>query len=102
MSRYGPLYPGNDMRPWQPAPCGHNDNWRPTPHCRGEDRCCRDDTSIRLRLFDGCGSCCDPCRHPLPPAAPPVTIVNPWNCRECAKVTLSVDECGNLVVYVKR
>jgi len=36
------------------------------------------------------------------PAAPPVTVVNPWNCREKAVVYLGIDECGNLVVSVKR
>ena len=35
------------------------------------------------------------------PAAPR-RAANPWNCREKAVVTLCVDECGNLVVYVKR
>lgn len=38
----------------------------------------------------------------MPPAAPPVTICNPWNPNEIAVVTLSLDECGNLVVCVRR
>ena len=105
-------------------PKPHKPDYSPCrpPACRPEmpdwspwrERC--DDASVKLRLFgkygDRCdhdryGSCCDHDRHdhgrrPLPPAAPPVTIVNPWNCNERAVVTLCVDECGNLVVYVKR
>lgn len=64
--------------------------------CRGND-----DASMRFRLFEPERR--DPrCGCALPPAAPPITIVNPWNCNEAAVVILSVDECGNLVVCVRR
>jgi len=72
---------------------------RPEPPCR-PDKDCRPEPAFRMQLFDRCERCCDD-RH-LPPAAPPVTIVNPWNCCEKAVVVLSVDECGNLVVRIKR
>ncbi|MBQ4088578.1 MAG: hypothetical protein IJC56_01675 [Clostridia bacterium] len=102
MSRYGMLYPEYDRRPCGPAlpPYRPPEDCRPLPSCRPCG--CREDTSLRLRLFDcGCRQW-DGCRRPLPPAAPPVTIVNPCNCHESVQVTLSVDECGNLVVYVRR
>jgi hypothetical protein len=56
---------------------------------------------MRVSLFepDRCGGRCG-CQ--LPPAAPPITIANPWNCNETATVILSIDECGNLVVCVRR
>lgn len=99
MSRCPPLYP-------PPRPdCGRD--WPPrweTP-CRGccaGPEMCADGRAMKLRLFGNCGGPGRECEPPLPPAAPPVTVVNPWNCREKAVVTLCVDECGNLVVYVKR
>ena len=56
-------------------------------------------SSVSVNVFGrGCG--CDRCS--VTPAAPPVTVVNPWNCREKAVVYLGIDECGNLVVSVKR
>ena len=102
MTRYDAFYPTYDWdecdkcRKKKPKPC--------LPACRPEPshhhECCHEADSFRVKLFHGCGSCCDDYR--LPPVAPPVTIVNPWNCREKAVVVLSVDECGNLVVRVKR
>ena len=64
---------------------------------------CRDgeDASMRVRLFEP-QHCAPRCGCNLPPAAPPVTICNPWNPNEIAVVTLSLDECGNLVVCVRR
>jgi len=35
-------------------------------------------------------------------AAPPVCVVNPFNPCERATVLLFIDECGNLIVCVKR
>lgn len=45
---------------------------------------------------------CPPCPPPGVPAAPPVCVVNPFNPCERATVQLSVDECGNLIVCVRR
>ena len=36
------------------------------------------------------------------PSAPPVCVVNPFNPCERATVLLSIDECGNLIVCLKR
>lgn len=59
------------------------------------------DAAMRVRLFEP--QRCDPrCGCMPPPAAPPVTICNPWNPNELAVVTLGLDECGNLVVCVRR
>ena len=54
---------------------------------------------MSIKVFGkGCG-----CERPdITPAAPPVTVVNPWNCRERAEVFLGIDECGNLVVSVRK
>ena len=38
----------------------------------------------------------------LRPGAPPVCVVNPFNPCERATVLLSIDECGNLIVCLKR
>ena len=73
--------------PW-PKPIHHDD------HC---DIC--SDSAMRLKLF--CDNrCCD--NRGTVQAAPPVVITNPWNCRERATVCLGIDECGNLVVSVRR
>ncbi len=45
---------------------------------------------------------CPPCGAPGVPAAPPVCVVNPFNPCERATVQLSVDECGNLIVCLRR
>ena len=55
----------------------------------------------------GCAPACPPpCPPPCPPhgipAAPPVCVVNPFDPCERATVLLSIDECGNLIVCVKR
>ena len=73
------------MNPCMPSNCG----------------CGNADSSMRVRLCEP--RHCEPkCGCPMPPAAPPVTICNPWNPNEIAVVTLSLDECGNLVVCVRR
>jgi len=100
MSRYEPYYPTFE---WDDCGCGKKKKHMmcmPDAPCRPQPHVCRDEPAFRVQLFDNCNKCCDDRR--LPPAAPPVTIVNPWNCREKAVVILSVDECGNLVVQVKR
>lgn len=45
---------------------------------------------------------CPPCAPHGIPAAPPVCVVNPFDPCERATVLLSIDECGNLIVCVKR
>lgn len=94
MGRYDPIFPHCDNNS---LICGCA---KPQKDCR-PNRCCieHDDHALRVPVF-GCRGCCDSCC--LPPAAPPVTIVNPWNPCEKAVVILSVDECGNLVVRVRR
>jgi len=57
------------------------------------------DNSMSMKLFcksSGCARC------DVVPAAPPVMVVNPWNCCDKAVVYLGIDECGNLVVSVRR
>ena len=105
MSRFEPLFPARDCddcgRRFSDFRRGCMPVCRPEPCCPEHHGTCCDDASIRVKLFDRCRcDCWD--RRQLAPAAPPVTIVNPWNCHERVCVTLSVDECGNLVVCVKR
>ncbi len=100
MSRYDSLYPMYSRedcdcraRP-KPVPCGCMPVRRPEPYP------CREESSIKVKVFDDCSRCRD--EHQLITAANPVTITNPWNCREKVLVTLGIDECGNLVVCIKR
>lgn len=85
--------------------------------------CAPDEPMVRMPLFSqkpcGCRpprppKPCEPPRPPQPcgcapacaphgvPAAPPVCVVNPFNPCERATVQLSIDECGNLIVCLKR
>ena len=82
--------------------------------------CAPEEPMVRMPLFSrkscrrpGRTACEPPCPPPCPPscapscptgipAAPPVCVVNPFNPCERATVQLSVDECGNLLVCVRR
>ena len=75
------------------------------PFCPGERA--PDAPMVRMPLFPhrpcGCGPACPPpCPPHGVPAAPPVCVVNPFNPCERATVQLSIDECGNLIICVKR
>lgn len=62
-------------------------------HCAGHT------DSVRFRIFDDC----EPNRcGSFTPVCETVTIENPRDCREKVWVRLGIDECGNLVVLVKR
>jgi len=84
----------NLNRPLYPPPgdgCGHCDGYG--------RRDCRDRESWRMPLFGGdcaCASrdCCG--------CSQTVRLENPCCPGECAEVTLSVDNCGNLVVCVHK
>ena len=100
MNRYEPFYPYYDRddcdcrNKKKSAPCGC------LPAAKHEGHPWKDDAPFRMRLFDNCRRYCD--EQPPVYSSPPVTIVNPWNCREKVQVLLSVDECGNLVVCIRR
>ena len=77
------------------------------PFCPGERA--PDAPMVRMPLFADrpCGCPpppppCPPCAQHGIPAAPPVCVVNPFDPCERATVLLSIDECGNLIVCVKR
>lgn len=99
MSRYDSLFP---MPHWDDHPRRQFSCCKSCfSFCHEQPKHCCDDAAIKVRLFDKC-SCGYGFEHALEPACAPVTIVNPWNCREKVLVSLSIDECGNLVVCIKR
>ena len=60
---------------------------------------CDQDPCVRVPLFNG-ETCA--CSRPPMPGCKRVIVENPCRPGECAEVLLGVDECGNLVICVKR
>ena len=87
----------NINRPLYPRPgngCNSCDGW---DKCGGRD--CFDRNSWRMPLFD-----CDRMSpsHDCGCGSQTVRLENPCCPGECAEVTLSVDQCGNLVICVHK
>lgn len=61
---------------------------------------CGDGGCMKVRVFDeACGGCCHP---PAMRECERVWIENPCRPGERAEVTLGVDDCGSLVICVRR
>ena len=61
---------------------------------------CERDACVRVPVFGGGPG--EPGRGPDPQSWRRVTIENPCRPGECAEVMLGVDDCGNLVMCVRR
>ena len=96
-----PFYPGHCSRE---KACMSVPLFEPRRRPPKPDLCC---DLLPKHRHDGPPACCapKPCRpdcgfRPEPPVS--VQLKNPWNPCEQVTVALSVDECGNLLVCIRR